>query len=187
MTKRPRLFAALFVLLFAVALTDQASALYDPGVGRFCSRDPIEYEGSLWGLYEYVKGKVLIDYDPSGTGPPLAVAALAVAVVACFTPFYHAGLGIPDENARHCWTACQASAACGAGLTQLMGFGFEVATGAIDTAVHGNTDIKNHLLDLANNARGSYCAGLANLPTIGIALGWVQWCVGRGCAKCCGV
>ena len=38
-----RFFTALLGLLFATVLTDQASALYDPGVGRFCSRDPIGY------------------------------------------------------------------------------------------------------------------------------------------------
>ena len=40
-----RFFTALLGLLFASVLTDQASALYDPGVGRFCSRDPIGYGG----------------------------------------------------------------------------------------------------------------------------------------------
>jgi len=42
-----RFFTALLGLLFASVLTDQASALYDPGVGRFCSRDPIGYADSL--------------------------------------------------------------------------------------------------------------------------------------------
>ena len=40
---KQRLFTVLLGVLFATALTDQASALYDPGVGRFCSRDPIGY------------------------------------------------------------------------------------------------------------------------------------------------
>lgn len=41
---KQQLLTVLLGVLFAVALTDQASALYDPGVGRFCSRDPIGYE-----------------------------------------------------------------------------------------------------------------------------------------------
>lgn len=40
---KQRLFTLLLGLLFTTVLTDQASALYDPGVGRFCSRDPIGY------------------------------------------------------------------------------------------------------------------------------------------------
>ncbi len=42
---KQRLFTILFGLLFATVLTDQAAALYDPGVGRFCSRDPAGYGG----------------------------------------------------------------------------------------------------------------------------------------------
>jgi RHS repeat-associated protein len=37
-----------------------------PGAGRFLGRDPIGYEGSEWGLYEYVDSKALIDADPFG-------------------------------------------------------------------------------------------------------------------------
>jgi RHS repeat-associated protein len=63
---KQRLFDVLLGLLFATVLTDQASALYDPGVGRFCSRDPIGYEGSEWNMYEYVCGMILDRVDPSG-------------------------------------------------------------------------------------------------------------------------
>jgi hypothetical protein len=64
MTKRPQLLAALFVLLFTAILTKQASALYDPGVGRFCSRDPIGYEDgkNLFSNYFQTWG-----LDPNGT------------------------------------------------------------------------------------------------------------------------
>ena len=40
--------------------------MYDAGLGRFCSRDPIEFEGSQWGLYEYVQSNPLNSTDPSG-------------------------------------------------------------------------------------------------------------------------
>lgn len=53
MTKRPQLLAAFCVLLFTIILSNQASALYDPGVGRFCSRDPIGNLGSDGNYYEY--------------------------------------------------------------------------------------------------------------------------------------
>jgi hypothetical protein len=35
-------------------------------LGRFVSRDPIEYEGSEWNLYEYLSGEPLAETDPSG-------------------------------------------------------------------------------------------------------------------------
>lgn len=63
---KQRLFAALLGLLFATVLTDQASALYDPGVGRFCKRDPIGYVGSAPSLYEYVDSRTLSMTDPIG-------------------------------------------------------------------------------------------------------------------------
>jgi RHS repeat-associated protein len=34
--------------------------------GRFLTRDPIGYEGSMWGLYEYVQGMTLMRLDPLG-------------------------------------------------------------------------------------------------------------------------
>jgi len=61
---KQRLFTVLLGLLFVVVLTDQASALYDPGVGRFCSRDPIGYAD---GNNSYSAQIFLIGSDPSGT------------------------------------------------------------------------------------------------------------------------
>lgn len=66
MTKRPQLLAAFCVLLFTIILSNQASALYDPGAGRFCSRDPIGYKGSKWDLYEFAGGRSINRIDPSG-------------------------------------------------------------------------------------------------------------------------
>jgi len=61
MTFKQRLFTLLLGLLFATVLTDQASALYDPGVGRFCSRDPIGYSDGL--------GLQTVYFVPFGTDP----------------------------------------------------------------------------------------------------------------------
>ena len=62
--------------------------MYDAVGGRFCSRDPIGYEGSQWGLYRYVLNSPVIYTDPTGllsppvivvgTGPQLAVVGSAV-------------------------------------------------------------------------------------------------------------
>ena len=65
MMLKQRLFTLLLGLLFAVVLTDQASALYDPGVGRFCSRDPMRFHDS-YNMFEYVSAAALNDLDPSG-------------------------------------------------------------------------------------------------------------------------
>ncbi|MCG8649639.1 MAG: RHS repeat-associated core domain-containing protein, partial [Pirellulales bacterium] len=42
---------------------------YHAALGRFCSRDPIGYEGSKWGLYEMVESSPLTLLDPQGLGP----------------------------------------------------------------------------------------------------------------------
>lgn len=65
MNFKQRLFTLLLGLLFATVLTDQASALYDPGVGRFCSRDPIGYDNGHM-LYGYCVNRPGIAVDPSG-------------------------------------------------------------------------------------------------------------------------
>lgn len=67
-----RLFTVLLGMLFVVVLSDNALALYDPGVGRFCSRDPIGYEGDQ-NLYRYTFSSPMVLVDPSGlqTAPPI--------------------------------------------------------------------------------------------------------------------
>jgi RHS repeat-associated protein len=42
--------------------------MYDPSLGRFCSRDPIGYRGDRL-LYGYVRGRALNKKDPSGLVP----------------------------------------------------------------------------------------------------------------------
>jgi hypothetical protein len=61
-----RLLTLLLGVLFAVALTDQASALYDPGVGCFCSRDPIGYRGGSSVLYGFLNGHPVLGTDYNG-------------------------------------------------------------------------------------------------------------------------
>jgi RHS repeat-associated protein len=156
-----------------------------PSAGRFLARDPIGYRG---GRHLYVNGVDLRWNDPRGTTAiPPAVMMIAASLVLCETPFFVAGLrNYPDdENMRHCWTACQASAGCGALVTQLLGFGFEVFSGALEQVIDGNTDLLNHFLDLANNAKGSYCAGMENAFIPSPIAGWARWCAGMGCAACC--
>jgi hypothetical protein len=65
MILKQRLFTVLLGLLFATVLTDQAAALYDPGVGRFCSRDPIGY-GDIWNIYSLANNGSLNSTDYSG-------------------------------------------------------------------------------------------------------------------------
>jgi len=50
----------------ALDLYHYRARMYDSAVGRFCSRDPIGYEGSRYGLYEYVSGMALSAVDPWG-------------------------------------------------------------------------------------------------------------------------
>jgi RHS repeat-associated protein len=63
-----------------------------PSAGRFLGRDPIGYEGSEWGLYEYCRNSPLIYLDPGGEilwaipvawpAIPAVNAAVAAAVAA---------------------------------------------------------------------------------------------------------
>ncbi|OYP36784.1 hypothetical protein CGZ80_06960 [Rhodopirellula sp. MGV] len=49
-----------------LSLYHYRARMYDPLSGRFCSRDPIGFEGSPWLLYEYVDSQPLINFDPFG-------------------------------------------------------------------------------------------------------------------------
>ncbi|TWT84398.1 tRNA nuclease WapA precursor [Planctomycetes bacterium CA13] len=50
----------------ALGLYHYRARMYDSASGRFCSRDPIGYEGSKWNLYEYVESRPVSNTDPSG-------------------------------------------------------------------------------------------------------------------------
>ncbi len=52
----------------ALGLYHYRARMYDSVAGRFCSRDPIGYEGSPWNLFEYVGGQPTVGLDPSGLG-----------------------------------------------------------------------------------------------------------------------
>ena len=50
----------------ALSLYHYRARMYDSVGGRFVSRDPIGFEGSKWGLYEYVNGSPQVYLDPTG-------------------------------------------------------------------------------------------------------------------------
>lgn len=99
---------------------------YDAQLGRFCSRDPIGFEGSEWSLYEYCSSTPLALVDASGRNP-IAVACIAaiVACSACAGPVIGtcAVMGEDAEEVLDCltygfgilpgWHKCACTIACG--------------------------------------------------------------------------
>ena len=59
-----------------VSLYHYRARMYDAVAGRFCSRDPIGFEGSKWNLFEYTNGMPLVRVDPSGKAAPMVVVAI---------------------------------------------------------------------------------------------------------------
>ncbi len=58
----------------ALGLYHYRARMYDSVAGRFCSRDPIGFEGSPWNLYEFLGSMALGAMDPNGlsiAGPTL--------------------------------------------------------------------------------------------------------------------
>ena len=99
---KQRLSTIVLGLLFAAVLTDQASALYDPGVGRFCSRDPIGYVQSK-GLYPiHIR---LAKVDPSGN-----IAIEPILSVKLNNPFFPCEK--PSEQAWNFKLSKKASELC---------------------------------------------------------------------------
>lgn len=49
-----------------LAMYHYRARMFDASLGRFCSRDPIGYEGSKWSLFEYVSSNPIIAIDPLG-------------------------------------------------------------------------------------------------------------------------
>lgn len=51
----------------ALGLYHYRARIYNSLSGRFCSRDPIGFRGSEWGLYEFVGSNPTVYLDPTGT------------------------------------------------------------------------------------------------------------------------
>jgi RHS repeat-associated protein len=84
-----------------------------PSAGRFLTRDPIGFEGSPWGLYEFAGGRALMSVDPTGwegkiIGEPISFPRRPPYIIPrgkCILAFectWTGGLGIPGTNAYHC-------------------------------------------------------------------------------------
>jgi len=77
--------------------------MYEAVGGRFCSRDPIGYDGSPWCLYQYVLGQSLVSTDPYG------LARWALNRVHCDLTPSDSGLEIndyPNECLLYCSYEC---------------------------------------------------------------------------------
>ena len=64
---RTRFAISLIGLLAASLLTSSASAMYDPGLGRFLSRDPLGFEGGSSSHYLFLSGETVNRIDAIGT------------------------------------------------------------------------------------------------------------------------
>ncbi|QDV45072.1 tRNA3(Ser)-specific nuclease WapA precursor [Stieleria neptunia] len=72
--------------------------MYDPLSGRFCSRDPIGYEGSPWNLYEYVNGQPTTNVDPTGEAVPILVVGCVIACAAVPVSYIIGAIGCAGSD-----------------------------------------------------------------------------------------
>lgn len=61
-----RLSSRMLALIVSLMLPSFASAMYDPGLGRFCSRDPIGFRSGTSNQYDYAKASPAVLFDPTG-------------------------------------------------------------------------------------------------------------------------
>jgi RHS repeat-associated protein len=81
---------------------------YDPGLGRWLSRDPIGEKGGV-NLYEYVRNNPVNIVDPGGHNPVAgAIAAYAIWDLTCYTvAIATAQATFPnDDKKEHCMASC---------------------------------------------------------------------------------
>jgi len=88
--------------------------MYDANLGRFCSRDPIGYEGSEWNVYEYTESSPLAKTDPKGkesicsgyapAGPCLVQTIWWIPLRPCRAPTF---IPLPDNYPHHAKKCCE--------------------------------------------------------------------------------
>ena len=118
-----------------LSLYHYRARMYDAVGGRFCSRDPIGFEGSSWNLYECFGSSPTYRTDPSGLvfgdGPIPAEGCRDVICASCnataggnvLLQLLVNGIDGSDDpgggNAfRHCLASCQSTNACGADCSE---------------------------------------------------------------------
>jgi RHS repeat-associated protein len=93
----------------ALGLYHYRARMYDSVAGRFCSRDPIGFEGSPWNLYEFVDSRPLVKTDPSGERSwtcITAAACLAVPIGVCGATCASGHWDVPGESWGSCMKKC---------------------------------------------------------------------------------
>jgi RHS repeat-associated protein len=102
----------------ALGLYHYRARMYDSVAGRFCSKDPIGYDGSPWNLYEFMGGRPYIGTDPSGTS--VTIVSNLVPCVASDHARCNAacvGRGKPGGRARACLLVIRSvTTPCGTGV-----------------------------------------------------------------------
>jgi len=66
------------VIAALLVITQSASAMYHPGLGRFMQRDSIEYQAGSMSLYQYVDSRPTYYVDPTGNTPWIGIAGRAI-------------------------------------------------------------------------------------------------------------
>lgn len=64
-TSKRRYRSTLIAIAFMLSFSSNALAMYAPGLGRFCSRDPVGYDNDQH-FYQFVQGRSLLATDPTG-------------------------------------------------------------------------------------------------------------------------
>jgi|GEM_PF-4010527 len=161
-------------------------------VVAFLSRDPIEYKGSEWNLYEFLESNPIKNLDPDGKLVGYVGAASVVAAFACAYPYAeyaNRNYGGESDKFRHCWVSCQASKTCGTQLTMIAGMGKEARDRAIALYCIGNPtsalcngghgDFWDSLSDIGAN---STCTGyIEQYAACGFVISWFR----ESCTACC--
>jgi hypothetical protein len=78
--------APIVAILSVALVASDASAFYASHMGRWVTRDPEEYQGSTFNLYEYVEGRPIVLTDSSGLMPGSYVPGMGVNPAIMSTP-----------------------------------------------------------------------------------------------------
>lgn len=87
----------LMMLICGITVSTNAMAMYAPSIGRFCSRDPIGFDGSPYHLYEVFGSQPLVNVDPTGEITSDAFVGGVLSLIDNFSP---------RGGVRQCFRTC---------------------------------------------------------------------------------
>ncbi len=171
---------------------------YEPVMGRWMSRDPIDEDGGCC-LYAFASNMSISRTDRLGAVAPavIALGVVSSVIYGCAWPQYIYAMenfGGTGDKFRHCLASCRIAKTCGAVVADLVGLGKEVKDRIVAYTCNKFPSLRD--TEFCNGGHGDFFDSLNDLKANQACIGWESRVFGlvgswvgaafrQSCEDCC--